>query len=98
MSAPMHSPILIARTWLEHSTVVDALGWTLVHSLWQGAAVAVLLAIVLRAMGRRSASARYIAAMGAMMIVPVGAAITFGLLNRPAPPPIVPVAEVGLVS
>ena len=41
------------------SEIVHRLGWTLIHSLWQGVLVAALLAIVLALIPRRMANARY---------------------------------------
>ena len=75
-----------ALQWIGKFPVVDALGWTLVHSLWQGLAVAVVVGIGLRAMRARSAQARYAVALGAMMLFPLAAVVTFGLLNRQAVP------------
>jgi len=40
-------------------------GWALLHFLWQGAAVAALLAVALRLMRRRSPNARYLTACAA---------------------------------
>ena len=37
-----------ALQWIESQTWIDALGWTLVHSVWEGIVVAIALAIVLR--------------------------------------------------
>ena len=49
-----------ALQWIADQSWVIALGWTLVHSLWEGLAVALVLAIALRAMRSRSAGARYV--------------------------------------
>jgi beta-lactamase regulating signal transducer with metallopeptidase domain/uncharacterized protein YjbI with pentapeptide repeats len=40
--------------------IMEAIGWTLFHSLWQGVAIAIILAIVLISFGKFSAHARYI--------------------------------------
>lgn len=61
----------------------QALAWALVHFVWQGAAIALVLAAVQR-LGRLSASARYVTgvlAMAAMLAVP---AITFVTLAQAA--------------
>ena len=42
--------------------LTDALGWTLVHFLWQGTLIALLHAAVAATLCRRSAKARYAAA------------------------------------
>src|SRR5437763_13811005 len=75
-----------ALQWIGNWPVVDALGWTLVHSLWQGLALAVIVGIALRTVRRRSAQARYVLALVAMMLLPACAIATFGLLTRPALP------------
>src|ERR1041385_758965 len=61
--------VLSAQPW------VARLGWTLVHFLWQGLAIAILYAAARGLMGRSaSANARYLlacAAMAAMMAAPL---------------------------
>lgn len=55
--------------------LVEALGWTLIHFVWQGAAIAILLWLALKAMTRASANARYTAGCLALLIMvftPVG--------------------------
>ncbi|MGE6757919.1 M56 family metallopeptidase [Corallococcus interemptor] len=57
--------------------VLEAVGWALVHLVWQGALVAVALALALRWVGRRSANLRYALACGAlgiMLALPVATA------------------------
>ena len=57
-------------TWLElwtQTPLAKALGWTLLHSLWQGAAVALLFAAALSTL--RSARARYAAACFALAAI-----------------------------
>ncbi|WP_192822714.1 M56 family metallopeptidase [Rufibacter sp. LB8] len=63
--------------------VMHALGWTLLHSLWQGALLAVVLAAVLALMHRHSAATRYYVA-GAGLVVLLGlAVITFLQVYEP---------------
>jgi GWxTD domain-containing protein len=62
------------RTWIE-SASANALGWTLLHSLWEGAAVALALAIVLSI--TRSPRIRYAAACLAMLALLAGSGVTF---------------------
>ena len=50
------------------SLLMESLGWALLHSLWQGAMVALLLAVALATVGRRAAPARYGLACGALML------------------------------
>src|SRR5438045_1383461 len=46
-----------------------AIGWALVHLLWQGVLVAAILAAALALMQKRSANARYLAACGALVLL-----------------------------
>jgi len=66
-------------SWIP-SAAVMALGWALIHFLWQGAAIAALAAILMRC-GRRP-SVRYligVAALGLMIAAPFA---TFVLVDR----------------
>ena len=60
-----------------------ALGWTLLHSLWQGALVAAVLAGALLLLRRQRAEVRYAASAGALGMVVALAGITFGLYFKP---------------
>lgn len=62
------------------------LGWTVIHSLWQGCLAVAALVPVLWLLRQRSPQARYCAACATMGITVVGAIITFSLLQRPTPP------------
>jgi beta-lactamase regulating signal transducer with metallopeptidase domain/LysM repeat protein len=67
--------------------VVHKLGWTLLHSLWQGGVIALLLVVLLRALRKSSANLRYvIACLGLTMIVllPI---VTFCIVPAPATMP-----------
>jgi TonB family protein len=64
--------------FLEHcvaTPLAHAIGWTLIHSLWEGAGISVALALVLSL--TRSARARYAAACLAMLATVGAVAITF---------------------
>jgi GWxTD domain-containing protein len=56
-----------------------ALGWTLLHSLWEGAAIAVALAVVLGL--ARSARVRYSAACLAMIALVAASVVTYSRLS-----------------
>jgi beta-lactamase regulating signal transducer with metallopeptidase domain len=45
----------------------QALGWTLVHFLWQGTVIALVYRVVDLALARRSANARYVLALAALL-------------------------------
>ena len=73
-------------TALEHfvsPALVRALGWTLLHSLWQGARVAAVLAGALLLLRRQRAEVRYAASAGALGLVVGLAGLTFGLCFSP---------------
>jgi beta-lactamase regulating signal transducer with metallopeptidase domain len=55
-------------------TLTDALGWTLLHTVWEGAAAALLLAVALAC--TRSSRARYLLACAALTASLTGFAIT----------------------
>ncbi len=48
---------------------VEAVGWMLLHSLWQGAGVALALAVVLGLLRRAPSPARYLVACAAMVLM-----------------------------
>jgi bla regulator protein blaR1 len=64
--------------------VAEAIGATLMHSLWQLAAVALVLIVGLALVPQRAARLRYwlaLSSMGVMLVLPMA---TFGLLYEPA--------------
>lgn len=61
--------------------VVHALGWTLVHSMWQGTLAALLLWIALPRF--RTAQGRYWAAYTALLLILAAALLTFGWMFEP---------------
>src|ERR1700738_2703560 len=66
--------------------VLQTGGWALIHFVWQGAAIATVIATLLRLLDRRSANARYIVAcagLAAMLAAPV---ITIRFIARVAAP------------
>ncbi len=64
--------------------IVERIGWALMHFVWQGAAVALLLAVALRVLRRRSPNVRYVAACLALVVM-VAAPIATMLRMTPAP-------------
>src|SRR5215217_400170 len=64
------------RSGRMSSLWMESLGWALVHSLWQGALVALGLAVALVTVGRRAANARYALACGALVLTVVLPAAT----------------------
>ncbi len=57
--------------------IIYALGWTVMHSLWQAFAIAIILALVLNALRSNSATIRYEASAFALFLVLVSAVSTF---------------------
>ena len=55
---------------------------TFAHFLWQGAAIGVVLAVVLRLWTQRPANTRYVTACLAFAMLPVCVVATFALVNR----------------
>ena len=66
---------------LMDSPLVHRLGWTLFHTLWQDAAIAVLFAVVILAMRRSTANARYLAGTIAFLSLAVTPMVTFLILR-----------------
>ncbi len=50
-------------------SLIQRLGWILVHFIWQGAAVALLVSVLLQILRRRDANTRYIVSCGAMFLM-----------------------------
>jgi peroxiredoxin len=66
----------LLRSVFESPTVYR-LGWALLHFLWEGALVALLVAVVLAALRRRGAPARYVACSVGLLLLAILPAITF---------------------
>ncbi|WP_421798391.1 ankyrin repeat domain-containing protein [Haliscomenobacter sp.] len=67
--------------------MIYALGWTLIHTLWQGALFACLLAVTLIALRRYSAEARYVVAVGLLFGFFITTVFTFVNLYRSSTSP-----------
>src|SRR6185436_20353472 len=65
--------------------LVEPLGWMLIHSLWQFALAALVAAIALRAMRRRSALLRYAVLVTALVLSAVAPVATWFLHAGNAP-------------
>src|SRR5271169_5935273 len=64
-------------SWLSPSAM-HSLGWTLLHFLWQGTAVAALAAVLMTLC--RRASSRYVLAVGALVLMLAAPVATFFVL------------------
>src|SRR5688572_27895481 len=69
---------------LEHPLVVR-LGWTLLHFLWQGAAVAVILAILLQLARSAKPTVRYALSCAALVSMALCPVATFSLAAPTTP-------------
>ncbi len=72
----MNSPLLIAAP-TQLQLITHALGWTLLHFLWQGALIAFLLACVLSLFDARSPQPRYVASCTALLLMIAAPIATF---------------------
>ena len=61
----------LADQWL-----VRALGWAILHSLWQGVAIAAIVALLLRGLARSTANVRYLIACAGLAAMTAGWALT----------------------
>ena len=57
--------------------LIEAIGWTLVHSLWQGAIVAIAVTILLLIMMRNSAQLKYLVAFFSLILMLGWSSVTF---------------------
>jgi GWxTD domain-containing protein len=69
---------------------MHALAWTLIHFLWEGALIALVLTLTLGMLRRASASVRYAVACAALLAMLCAFGITLGIL-WPWPPEAMPV-------
>jgi dipeptidyl aminopeptidase/acylaminoacyl peptidase/beta-lactamase regulating signal transducer with metallopeptidase domain len=75
---------------LIHHPIFDVLAWTLIHSLWQGAAIAIVIALLLGFFASASPGLRYnITALG-LGLIPIFAFATFIYLIQPTETELIP--------
>ena len=66
----------IVHAWLE-SSMAARMGWVLLHFVWEGAALAMVLSVALWGLRRRTPQLRYGVAVGALCVLAVLPAATF---------------------
>lgn len=71
---------MITRLFSEEN--IYALGWTVLHSLWQAFLVALLMGVILLFLQKRSAPVRYWLANGALLLVFLISLLTFFFLKH----------------
>ncbi|WP_080059534.1 M56 family metallopeptidase [Spirosoma aerolatum] len=64
--------------------VVDALGWTLIHAIWQGFALVLPMAIVLHLLRKRSSALRYQVGVATLSLQVLASISTFFWCYKPA--------------
>lgn len=72
---------------LQHflpASFTDALGWTLLHSLWQGTLVAFVLGVMMILLRKSSARSRAVAASVALCTTALFAVLTFTAIYEPS--------------
>jgi GWxTD domain-containing protein len=72
------------ESWV-HTSLATVIGWTLLHSLWEGALIAGVLACALWLSHRASAGFRYALACLALLAMPVAFGVTLAILYPGAP-------------
>ncbi|MEK6644300.1 MAG: M56 family metallopeptidase [Planctomycetota bacterium] len=65
---------------ISDSPRLTALGWTLLHFVWQGALIAATAALILRLLHRRQASTRYVLACAMMALMTAAPVATYFVL------------------
>ena len=67
------------------NSVIQSLGWTLIHFVWQALVIAVLFALTASLLRNRGPNSRYVAASAAMLAMLASAVATFCVHNSPEP-------------
>jgi bla regulator protein BlaR1 len=64
-------------------SIISAVGWTLLHAIWQGFAFVLIAAIVLYALRRRSSYSRYWVGISTMILQLITSVVTFAVYYQP---------------
>ena len=72
---------MIAHGFRFASPLVERLGWTLVHFLWQGAAIAAILALSLAILKRSAPAVRHACACGSLLLMAIAPIVTFAVVR-----------------
>ncbi|MGE0587842.1 MAG: M56 family metallopeptidase [Cyclobacteriaceae bacterium] len=80
------------------SYIINAIGWTLIHTLWQGALIAIIVAISLKVIPARMSNLRYSVACAAMAILFILSVGTFFYVVEPPAAPQIPHSYVLLIN
>lgn len=77
------------ETLIQHP-IFDALAWTLIHSLWQAAAVAIVVGLLFKLFESASPGLRYNVAVIGLILVPIISVATFIYLIQPTEVELIP--------
>ena len=66
------------------SNIAEALGWTILHSLWQATLIGAVLMLILQLMKNSNASQRYLISLSSLFAILLMAGITFFTIYQPA--------------
>jgi bla regulator protein blaR1 len=75
----------LAMNWLYDflpENIVHALGWTVIHSLWQGLLIGAILALSMMTMQEKTAALRYRLSFGALLLMCLSSVVTFAFLFK----------------
>ncbi len=64
---------------------INALGWTLLHSIWQSMLIVLVVAICLRLIPAGRSQLRYAVACGGLLLIAISSLVTFVYLENPVP-------------
>lgn len=70
------------------SNIAEALGWTILHSLWQATLIGAVLMLILQLMKNSNASQRYLISLSSLFAILLMAGITFFTIYQPATVPL----------
>ncbi|MDA3865587.1 MAG: M56 family metallopeptidase, partial [Salinivirgaceae bacterium] len=59
------------------NAIIDALGWTIIHSLWQGSILVIILSLFLVIFRKFSAQVRYLVSFGTLLLMITWSGFTF---------------------
>jgi len=82
-------PVTNALEFWIHSAGARALGWTLAHFAWEGAAIAAILALLLAVFRGASARLRYGLACAALLAMPIAFGVTLAVSLPHSPAPVI---------
>ncbi len=83
---------------LYSSGIIKALGWTLLHSLWQGLLIIMIASLVLIALRKHAATYRYAVLCGSMLTLLLAAVVTFFTVYQTVKPVSIQESSVRVVS